>query len=95
LKAAVLALKAGALREYLKAEVPRRSADAIVVSLCMGERESSVLLKGWEVAGGRWQKWKMNEPSKKAQTEQQPCHIKCMVTDPNEQNTEKNQHFGG
>jgi hypothetical protein len=33
LKAAVLALKAGAVREDLKAEEPRRSADAIVVGV--------------------------------------------------------------
>jgi len=78
LKATVLALKAGALREDLKAEVPRRSADAIVVSLCMGERESSVLLKGWEVAGGRWQMENERTKQKSAAT----LSVKCTVTDP-------------
>ena len=34
MKAAVLALKAGAEREALKADVPRRSAEAIVVVDC-------------------------------------------------------------
>jgi hypothetical protein len=39
LKAAVLALKAGAEREVLKADVPRRSAEAIVVVDCRREKK--------------------------------------------------------
>ena len=39
MKAAVLALKAGAESEALKAEVPRRSAEAIVVVVCERERK--------------------------------------------------------
>ena len=44
MKAAVLALKAGAEREALKADVPRRSAEAIVVADC--RREKKWVLEG-------------------------------------------------
>ena len=39
MKAAALALKAGAEREALRAEVPRRNADAIVVVDCMRKKK--------------------------------------------------------
>ena len=53
MKAAVLALKAGAEREDLKAEVPRRSADAIVtmeekIKKNFGLMKNWIRIKLWE-----------------------------------------------
>ena len=71
MKAAVLALKAGAEREVLKADVPRRSAEAIVVVDCRRE-EMGVGREDYRKAkssGKKW--WWIPEPQKSRQREPQ------------------------
>jgi hypothetical protein len=60
LKAAVLALKAGAVREDRKAELPRRSADAIVVRIENAMKERRVLKRLEEFRASKsflWRVW--------------------------------------
>jgi hypothetical protein len=62
LKAAVLALKAGALREALKADLPRRSAEAIVVVDCEREKKC-VGRKDYRRAKSSGKRWIPDERS--------------------------------
>jgi hypothetical protein len=54
LKAADLALKAGALREVLRAEVLRRRADAIVCGSVGGRSEDEKIVEGEHAEKNSW-----------------------------------------